>query len=191
MIPNKTIIFFDEIQKCPNAATSLKSFKLDGRFDVICSGSLMGINYKEIESNSVGYKEDYDMKSMDFEEFLWAIGYNEEQIEDVFNHLINITPLSNSVFASLDRAFKDYIVIGGHLETDFFVRDKDYLIPVEVKENDNSTLSLNKLINNNKYVDIKYGVKLAHKNIGFNEKFYTIPYFLTFMLKRFLKEIRK
>ena len=67
-IPNETIIFFDEIQKCHNAATSLKFFKIDGRYDVICSGSLMGINYNEIESNSVGYKTDYIMYSLDFEE---------------------------------------------------------------------------------------------------------------------------
>lgn len=74
--PGQTLIFFDEIQDCINCATSLKSFKMDGRFDVICSGSLMGINYNEIESNSVGYKEDYEMHSLDFEEFLWAKGYN-------------------------------------------------------------------------------------------------------------------
>ncbi|MBR6050883.1 MAG: AAA family ATPase, partial [Clostridia bacterium] len=72
---NETLIFFDEMQDCPNCATCLKSFKEDGRYDVICSGSLMGINYKEIESNSVGYKEDYEMHSLDFEEFLWAKGY--------------------------------------------------------------------------------------------------------------------
>ena len=69
-IPGKTLIFFDELQSCINCATSLKAFNLDGRYDVICSGSLMGINYKEIESNSVGNKLDYDMHSMDFEEFL-------------------------------------------------------------------------------------------------------------------------
>lgn len=61
--PGETLFFFDELQACPNCATSLKFFKLDGRFDVICSGSLMGINYREIESNSVGYKEDYEMHS--------------------------------------------------------------------------------------------------------------------------------
>jgi cation diffusion facilitator family transporter len=71
-----TLIFFDEMQDCPACATSLKAFKIDGRYDVICSGSLMGINYREIESNSVGYKEDYTMHSMDFEEFLWAKGYD-------------------------------------------------------------------------------------------------------------------
>ncbi|MBQ6942759.1 MAG: AAA family ATPase [Ruminococcus sp.] len=54
-IPNDTLIFFDEFQACANCATSLKAFKLDGRYDVICSGSLMGINYHEIESNSVDF----------------------------------------------------------------------------------------------------------------------------------------
>lgn len=73
--PGNTLIFFDEMQDCPACATSLKAFKIDGRYDVICSGSLMGINYREIESNSVGYKEDYTMHSMDFEEFLWGKGY--------------------------------------------------------------------------------------------------------------------
>ena len=87
-IPNETLIFFDEIQDCINCATSLKSFKIDGRYDVICSGSLMGINYNEIESNSVGYKEDYEMHSLDFEEFLWAKGYSEEQIEEFYQHMI-------------------------------------------------------------------------------------------------------
>ena len=67
-IPGKTLLFFDELQDCANCATSLKSFCGDGRYDVICSGSLMGINYREIESNSVGNKEDYEMFSLDFEE---------------------------------------------------------------------------------------------------------------------------
>ena len=79
-VPGKTLIFFDELQDLPDCATSLKSFKMNGEYDVICSGSMMGINYKEIESNSVGYKEDFEMQSMDFEEFLWAKGYSDEQI---------------------------------------------------------------------------------------------------------------
>ena len=76
----------------------------------------------------------------------------------------------------------------GTLEMDFFIRDKDSLIPLEVKANDNSTTSLNKLIESNTYSDIKYGIKLCNKNIGFNGKFYTFPYFLAFLLKRYLKE---
>ena len=75
-IPGRTLIFFDELQDFPDIATSLKFFCIDGRFDVICSGSMLGINYQKIESNSVGYKVDYEMFSLDFEEFLWAKGYD-------------------------------------------------------------------------------------------------------------------
>lgn len=77
----------------------------------------------------------------------------------------------------------------GTLEMDFFVRNSDSLIPLEVKENDNKTVSLNNLIDN--YKDIKYGIKLCNKNIGFNGKFYTFPYFMIFLLKRYLKSNKK
>ena len=82
-IENNTLILFDEIQDYPDAATSLKSFSEDGRFDVICSGSLLGVNYKKINSIPVGFKEDYTMYSLDFEEFLWAHGYDDTQIDDI------------------------------------------------------------------------------------------------------------
>ena len=72
------------------------------------------------------------------------------------------------------------------IEMDFFVRDADSLIPVEVKANDGATASLNKLLSDDKYPDVKYGIKLGYKNVGFNGKFYTFPYFLTFLLKRFV-----
>ena len=75
------------------------------------------------------------------------------------------------------------------VEMDFFVRDSNSLIPVEVKANDSATASLNKLIQSDKFSDIKYGIKLANKNIGWNGRFYTMPYFLTFLLKRFLSEV--
>ena len=91
-IPHETLIFFDELQKCPDCATSLKSFCMDGRYDVICSGSLMGIYYEEIESNAVGFKEDYEMQSMDFEEFLWAKGYQEDQVDDLYQHMLTLQP---------------------------------------------------------------------------------------------------
>lgn len=112
-IPGDTLIFFDELQDCINCATSLKSFNQDRRYDVICSGSLMGINYNEIESNSVGNKEDYEMYSMDFEEFLWAKGYKEEQIESLYEHMKNLTPFSNAELSVMFDNFKEYMVIGG------------------------------------------------------------------------------
>lgn len=76
----------------------------------------------------------------------------------------------------------------GTIEMDFFVRDKNLLIPIEVKAINRATPSLNNLIDSDKYEDIKYGIKLSLQNIGFNGKFYTFPYFLTFLLKRYLKE---
>ena len=356
--PGNTLIFFDELQDCINCATSLKSFNQDGRYDVICSGSLMCINYNEIESNSVGNKEDYEMHSMDFEEFLWAKGYKEAQIEDLYEHMKTLTPFSNTELSVMLGNFKEYMIIGGMpaivnsfvtnnnysgtlkmqrqilldyeeditkyatgldqakilnvyrkipvflgnenkkfqiskvekgarnreyvgtidwlnnagiinvcycleqpqlplrgnynpdnyriyfrdtglligsldeeaqedlrnnknfntykgaiydnivadmlvkqgyslyfyknekgtIEMDFFVRDKDSLIPIEVKATDGTTISLNNLIDSQNYKDIKYGIKFGYKNIGYNGKFYTFPYFLTFLLKRFLKE---
>jgi len=76
----------------------------------------------------------------------------------------------------------------GTLEMDFFIRDAKSLVPVEVKAIDGSTISLKNLIEKEKYSDIKYGIKLGYKNIGYNGKFYTFPYFLTFLLKRFMSE---
>ena len=126
-IPGNTLIFFDELQNCINCATSLKSFNQDGRYDVICSGSLMGINYKEIESNSVGNKEDYEMYSMDFEEFLWAKGYKEEQIENLYNHMKNLIPFSDIELSVMFDNFKEYMVIGGMPAiVNSFVKNKNY-----------------------------------------------------------------
>lgn len=358
--PKETLIFFDELQDCINCATSLKAFNIDNRFDVICSVSMMGINYNKIESNSVGNKQDYTMYSMDFEEFLWAKGYKETQIEELYICMKECRPLTNTQFDVMMKNFKDYMVLGGMpaivskyiknknfsgilsmqeqilkdyeediakyangfdkarilnayrkvavflgnenkkfqisklgegarnreyrgitdwlsdagiinvsycmeecslplkgnynpgnyrlyfsdtglliaslddeaqddlrknqnfntykgaiyenivsdmlvkegynlyfykntkgtIEMDFFIRDKDSLIPVEVKANDNSTLSLKKLIESNNYKDIKYGIKLCNKNIGFNGEFYTFPYFMTFLLKRYIRETK-
>lgn len=74
---DRTLIFFDEVQEFPDIATSFKSFKTEGRFDVIASGSMLGVQYKNVASIPVGFKEDMDLDSMDFEEFLWAAGYAE------------------------------------------------------------------------------------------------------------------
>lgn len=360
LIPGQTLIFFDELQDLPDCATSLKSFKINGEYDVICSGSMMGINYSKIESNSVGYKEDIEMQSMDFEEFLWAKGYNETHINDLYQHMIDLRPLPKSIFDAMLSAFREYMVVGGMpevvntyisqgnfsnvlniqkqlltdyeeditkyangfekakvlaiyrhistflakenkkfqvtrihsgarnreymgavewlenagivnvcyclsnvelplkgnydpknykvyykdtglliaslddeaqedlranqnlgtykgalyenivaevlskqgyslyfykrenpaLEMDFFVRDFNSLIPVEVKAGTNASASIKKLtaITGSTYPDIKYGIKLCMGNIGFNGHIYTFPYFLAFLLKRFLRE---
>lgn len=112
-IPGKTLIFFDEVAEFPEIATSLKFFKEDGRFDVICSGSMLGINYKRIESNSVGYKTDYEMYSMDFEEFLWAKGYQEDTIENILEHMRKLMPFNELELSVYQKLFLDYVLLGG------------------------------------------------------------------------------
>ena len=112
-IPDKTIILFDEIQDNPDVATTLKSFKIDGRYDVICSGSMLGINYKKIHSNSVGAKTDYEMFSMDFEEFLWAKGYSQDQIDSISDHMVKNQPFNANELAVFKKLFLDYCVLGG------------------------------------------------------------------------------
>lgn len=111
--PNNTIIIFDEIQEFPDIATSLKSFKIDAKYDVISSGSMLGINYKKIHSNSVGYKTDYIMYSLDFEEFLWALGYKDTQIDDILSHMKTRVPFSELELNTYKKLFLEYSVLGG------------------------------------------------------------------------------
>ncbi|MCI5806643.1 MAG: ATP-binding protein [Clostridium sp.] len=358
-IPDKTIIIFDEIQEYPDVATCLKSFNLDRRFDVICSGSMLGINYKKIHSNSVGNKTDYAMYSMDFEEFLWAKGYQQEQINDILKHMIDIKPFNETEMQVYKTLFLDYCVLGGmpevirgfietgtfsgslsiqeqirldyeedvrkyaegldqtkiiriyrsvpsqlakenkkfqfnridknarsreytgciewlidagviteckclgypelplkgnveegkfklyypdtgllisaldeeaqedlrvnknlgvykgalyenfvaeafikqglglfyykkensSLEEDFFVRSQSELFPVEVKANSDRSKSLGSLIRNEKYSDIKNGIKLGDFNVGYVNNIYTFPYFCAFLIKAFVKNL--
>lgn len=112
-IPGKTLLFIDEIQKYPNAATSLKFFYEQHEYDVICSGSLLGAKYKKVSSISVGYKTDYTMYSLDFEEFLWAKGYTEDQIEYIYKFMKELKPLPEFLFNTLNGLFKQYIYCGG------------------------------------------------------------------------------
>ena len=112
-IPKESIILFDEIQENPDVATSLKSFHRDGNYDVICSGSMLGINYKRIHSNSVGSKTDYEMFSMDFEEFLWAKGYSEEQVNSIFSHMLENKSFNENELSIFKELFLTYSVLGG------------------------------------------------------------------------------
>lgn len=112
-IPQKTLIFFDEITEFPEIATSLKFFCIDGRFDVICSGSMLGVNYRKIESNSVGYKKDYEMFSLDFEEFLWAKGYDDTTIQSMLAHMKELRPFNELEMKVYHSLFLDFCVLGG------------------------------------------------------------------------------
>lgn len=109
----QTVLIFDELQDFPEFATALKFFKTDGRFDVICSGSLLGIHYKSIESNSVGYKTDYEMTSLDFEEFLWAKGYDDAAVADMLRHMEELVPFNGTEMKVFGDLFLDYAILGG------------------------------------------------------------------------------
>ncbi len=120
-IPGKTLIFFDEIQNCGNARTSLKFLTEDGRFDIVTSGSLLGLTYaengdneaEEPESVPTGYEDFLTMYPLDFEEFLWAEKYSAESIADLkkcFDGVEKVDPIINSKFEEL---FREYIVVGG------------------------------------------------------------------------------
>ena len=107
-IPNNTLIFFDEVQEYMDATTSLKFFALDKRFDVICSGSCSIKN-----DASIGYKKDITLYSLDFEEFLWAKGYDENIINTLMNNVLELKPYSDLVLDKMNSLFMEYILVGG------------------------------------------------------------------------------
>jgi predicted AAA+ superfamily ATPase len=109
----ETAIFLDEIQSCPQARTALKFFALDKRFDVIASGSLLGINYKEVSSFPVGHVEHLEMHSLDFEEYLWAIGISQNSIGDIKKYFDEQKPLPEGMHKQMMQYFKEYIAVGG------------------------------------------------------------------------------
>ena len=109
----ETLLFFDELQEFPEIATALKFFAQDNRYDVICSGSMLGIHYGRIESNSVGYKTDYAMYSLDFEEFLWAKGYREDIADELLGHMQDEKPFNEAELSVYGGLFLDYCTLGG------------------------------------------------------------------------------
>ena len=107
-IPGNTLIFFDEVQEYMDATTSLKFFALDKRFDVICSGSCSIKN-----DASIGYKKDITLYSLDFEEFLWAKGYDVNIINTLMNNVLELKPYSDLVLDKMNSLFMEYILVGG------------------------------------------------------------------------------
>lgn len=113
LVPNESLIFLDEIQNCPRARTALKFLALDKRFDVIASGSMLGIHYKDVPSYPVGYVETIDMYSLDFEEFLWANGVLPQSIDDIKQYFIKKEKVPLAMHERMLQLFKEYIVVGG------------------------------------------------------------------------------
>ena len=113
LVPHKSLIFLDEIQNCPRARTALKFFAIDKRFDVIASGSMLGLHYKDVPSYPVGYVEHLDMHSLDFEEFLWANGVKTESIADIKEYFTKKVKVPTAMHEKMMQLFKEYIVVGG------------------------------------------------------------------------------
>lgn len=113
--PYETILIFDEIQDCPEARTSLKFFNNDGRFDVICTGSLLGVHGygKQPKSVPVGSEMIIEMRPLDFEEFLWANGISEKIIDKLNKCLQTVTPVPAALHHKMYELMLQYTVVGG------------------------------------------------------------------------------
>lgn len=126
-IPGETLLFLDEIQDAPNARTSLKFWTQDGRFDCIASGSLLGIDYKNEVSIPVGYEQQLIMRTLDFEEFLWALGVEVNLKEMLAPYVDGAKRVPEAMHNSLNKYLQEYIVVGGLPEVvDTYIATKDF-----------------------------------------------------------------
>ncbi len=143
LIPGKTLIFLDEIQKCANARTALKFLAEDGRFDVIASGSLLGLSYgkdddnevKPVESIPVGYEKPVMMYSMDFEEFLWAYGYTDETVAYLKSFYDSKEKIPSEICEKYETLLREFLVVGGMPEVvASFAEFKDFTKVQEIQD---------------------------------------------------------
>lgn len=135
---DSVLLFFDEIQDCPRARQSLKEFTIDGRYDVIASGSLLGVTDAHLDGGRVsskkpallpmGYEETVTMTSMDFEEYLWAIDFPDDILQSIKKNLKNGEPIGKTLLNVLSKHFRDFMAIGGMPESVAqFVKTGDYV----------------------------------------------------------------
>ena len=113
ILPDKTLLFFDEIQECEEAITALKFWAIDNQYDVIASGSLLGIDYKRASSYPVGYVDYLRMYGLDFEEFLWGLGLSEDVIHSLYSYLESKKEIPSSINKQMMQYFRTYMAIGG------------------------------------------------------------------------------
>ena len=111
--PGNTLIFFDEIQSCPKARTAIKFLVEDGRYDYIESGSLLGINYKDVSSYPVGFEHELQMYPLDFEEFLWACNISEDVIGMLKECYEELRPVPVFLHQQMQERYRQYLIVGG------------------------------------------------------------------------------
>lgn len=133
-VEGATLIFFDEIQECPNARTAIKFLTEEGRYHYIESGSLLGINYKPVTSYPVGFEEEVPIYPLDFEEFLWARGVSADVLETLAHAFRTLTPLPEFIHQQISRYYREYLVIGGMPEVvRTFVGNADFNATLRVQ----------------------------------------------------------
>lgn len=129
IIPKKTLIFFDEIQECPEAITSLKFWTISREYDVISSGSLLGIDYNRASSYPVGYVDYIKMFGLDFEEFLWARGISEEMVAQIKQFFVKCQIVPDSINKTIMSYLREYIALGGMPEVVWnYVNTNDFRV---------------------------------------------------------------
>jgi len=139
----ETLILFDEIQECPEVRSAVKFLVEDGRFDYIESGSLLGVRYKDVRSYSVGFEQILPMYPLDFEEYLWANGVQEQTISYLRNCYEQKKTVSETVHQTLCKLFYSYLVVGGMPETvQIYIDTHDI---AKVVQNQRSILDLYRL----------------------------------------------
>ncbi len=126
-VAGETLVFFDEIQECPNARTAIKFLVEDGRFDYIESGSLLGINYKPVKSYPVGFEQEVAVYPLDFEEFMWAKGVGEDVISLLRDCYQRLRPVPEFVHRQISKIYREYLIVGGMPEVvNQFVSNPDF-----------------------------------------------------------------
>lgn len=113
LIKGETLIFFDEVQKCPEIVTAIKFLVEEGSYRYILSGSLLGVELKDLRSEPVGYMGIKDMFPLDFEEFISCVGINENIIESLRNSWNNLLPVDEFIHSKMMELFRLYLIVGG------------------------------------------------------------------------------
>ena len=128
-VPNETVIIFDELQECANARSAIKPFMIDGRYDIIATGSLIGLrgyNRKKSKGVPTGFEYTITMYPMDFEEYLYAKGINDDLLDYIKNCFIKKEKVSETINSSFMNYFKEYLCVGGMPDVvDLFLKTND------------------------------------------------------------------
>lgn len=113
LIKGETLIFFDEVQKCPDIVTAIKFLVDEGSYRYILSGSLLGVELKDLRSEPVGYMGVKDMYPLDFEEFISCVGINDKVIDSLRTAWERRTPVDDFIHTKIMELFRLYLVVGG------------------------------------------------------------------------------